>query len=219
MPARHTSHSIRIVCFDIGGVLVRHCRSWAEGCEAAGLPLRPGADAPDLVQKRRRLSHHFTCGEISEPEFFHQMAETTGRLYTPDEIERIHHAWLGDEYDGIAGILERLIAAEQVDTGILSNTNTLHWTRLMENGGGYVAPRLPRHRHASHLLGMAKPSEDIYHEFAARSGYRPGEILFFDDLPDNIAAAQAAGWQTVLIDHKGDPAAQVRAELEQRELL
>jgi glucose-1-phosphatase len=206
---------VRLVCFDIGGVLVQHCRSWVEGCEAAGLPVRHGEDCTQLVQRRRHLSHLLTCGEIREPEFFRFMSEATSGLYTADEIERIHHHWLGAEYEGIASVIQELQSTGRVDTGILSNTNTTHWERLLSDGPGseYTAPRLPRHKHASHVMGMAKPSPDIYREFAARAGYRGREILFFEDLPDNVEAAQMAGWQTVLIDHTGDTAAQVAAAL------
>ena len=38
-----------IVCFDIGGVLVRICRTWEEGCIAADVPLRPFEEKPDHV--------------------------------------------------------------------------------------------------------------------------------------------------------------------------
>ena len=31
---------IRLVCFDLGGVLVKICRSWSDGCRAAGLDVR-----------------------------------------------------------------------------------------------------------------------------------------------------------------------------------
>jgi glucose-1-phosphatase len=223
------ARSIRIVCFDIGGVLVRHCRSWLEGCASAGLPVRHGEDCAELMQRRRQLSHLLTIGEIIPAEFFRRMSETMGGIYSPEEVERIHRHWLGEEYEGIADVLRRLIAAGRVDTGILSNTNGPHWERLTQieekhNGDApgpapYAAPRLPRHRLASHLLGMAKPSPDIYREFCSRTGYAPHEVLFFEDLPDNVAAAQQAGWHTVLVDHTGNTAAQVRAALEEYRLI
>jgi glucose-1-phosphatase len=212
---------IRLVCFDIGGVLVQHCRSWVEGCEAAGVPVRHGTDCCELVQRRRHLSHLLTCGEIREPDFYREMAAATSGLYAPEEIERIHYHWLGREYEGIAEVVQHLIAADRVDTGILSNTSGTHWERLVSAAPecDYKAPQLPRHKHASHLLGMAKPSPDIYREFASRVGRKGPEILFFEDLSDNVEAAQMAGWQTVLIDHTGDTAAQVAGALRRRGLL
>ncbi len=32
--------SIQLVCFDVGGVVVRICHTWAEGCAAAGITPR-----------------------------------------------------------------------------------------------------------------------------------------------------------------------------------
>lgn len=217
---RALGEQLKIVCFDIGGVLVKHCRSWAEGCEAAGLDLRYGDDCAELVQRRRCLSHQMTCGRITEQQFFDLMAETTGGLYTPEEIERIHHCWLGEEYEGVAEVVERLVTGGRVDTGILSNTNALHWERLMKGAdGAYRSPSLPRHRHASHLLQLAKPSPDIYRVFSAQTGYRPDEVLFFEDLPDNVAAAREAGWHAVLVDHSGDTADQLGRVLEHYQLI
>jgi glucose-1-phosphatase len=219
--ATHREEPVGLVCFDVGGVLVQHCRSWAEGCEAAGLPVRHGADCSELIHRRRRLSHLLTCGEIPEPEFFRQMAEATSGLYSADEIRLIHHHWLGSEYHGIAQVVQQLVDHGRVETGILSNTSTSHWERLIADSPGaeYASPRLPRHKHASHLLGMAKPSPDIYREFASRVGIRPSEILFFEDLPDNVEAARMAGWQAVLVDHTGDTAAQVSQALRSRGLI
>ena len=48
----------------------------------------------------------------------------------------------------------------------------------------------------------------------------PGEdIVFFDDLEDNITAARAVGWDAVKIDHASETAPQIRAALEQRGVL
>ena len=57
-------NSVRCVCFDWGGVLLRICRSFAEGVRAAGLELRPGADAPEMAAKRHELAHQFQIGGL-----------------------------------------------------------------------------------------------------------------------------------------------------------
>jgi FMN phosphatase YigB (HAD superfamily) len=87
-----------------------------------------------------------------------------------------------------------------------------------DHAGRVIAPKFPtpskpKHIHASHLLGLAKPDAAIFHEFARRTGFAPASIIFFDDLADNVNAARAAGWQSHLIDHNADPAAQMRAHL------
>ncbi|MHA7876498.1 HAD family hydrolase [Roseivivax sp.] len=49
-------------------------------------------------------------------------------------------------------------------------------------------------------MGMAKPDAEIYAALEADSGVAPGGLLFTDDRAENIAAAEARGWQTHLFD-------------------
>ncbi|MRU15830.1 HAD family phosphatase [Roseovarius sp. A21] len=49
-------------------------------------------------------------------------------------------------------------------------------------------------------MGMIKPDAAIYAAVEADCGLSPDTLLFTDDRHDNIAAAQARGWQTHLFD-------------------
>ena len=53
-------------------------------------------------------------------------------------------------------------------------------------------------RYISGHLQMIKPDPEIYAALEEGSGYAPEGLLFADDLPQNIAAAAARGWQTHL---------------------
>lgn len=53
-------------------------------------------------------------------------------------------------------------------------------------------------RYISGHLQMIKPDPEIYAALEEGSGYAPKGLLFADDLPQNIAAAAARGWQTHL---------------------
>ncbi|MFN7314776.1 MAG: HAD-IA family hydrolase [Phycisphaerae bacterium] len=210
--------AIRCVCFDWGGVILRHCRGWAEACLASGVPLREGMDDPVRKQHRQELNHLFQIGRISEAEFFPQIAAATGGLYTEAEVRRLHHGWLLTEYAGVSDIIDAINAVGHVQTALLSNTNAAHWARHMDSPCGTIKADYPAiqritHRHASHLLGHAKPHGDIYRAFEDATGFGPGDILFFDDLPDNIAMARQLGWHAVLIDHTRETAPQLHAAL------
>ena len=210
---------IRFVCFDIGGVLVRHCRTWAEGIAAAGLELRSASDSPDMSRRRKALARRLTAGELEDAEFYRLMSETTRGLYSPEEIERIHHCWLGEEYRGVYGIVERLVRRHgEMRTGILSNTNAPHWKQLQDRGR-YPTPHLLMHRHASHLLRLCKPDPAVFAAFQRAVGVAPSEIMFLEDLPENIAAARAAGWDVAPIDFSQETAGQIARALEARGLL
>jgi len=208
---------VKLVCFDWGGVILRHCRSWPEGCAAANLTVRAGVDAPDYVLRRRALTQRFQRGDISPEAFFPALAAANDYLYSTEELVRIHDAWLLTEYEGIHDLLSALTQNPQVETALLSNTNHAHWVRHLPEDNGrqpdFPAAAILKHRHASHLMGLAKPDEAIYRAFEREVGHRGNQILFFDDLADNIAAAQRIGWRAVLIDHTGDTAAQVNLAL------
>jgi putative hydrolase of the HAD superfamily len=211
---------VKIVVFDLGGVVVRICRSWAEGCAAAGLEFRAQALASEEMKARRRaVSARHGRGELACADYYREMAATTGGLYTPDEVERIHHAWTREEYPGVFDLVAQIHSAG-LDTGVLSNTNHAHWLRLApaRAGGGerpeYRTPSAIRHLHASHLLGLHKPEPGIYRAFERITGFSGPSIVFFDDLPENVAAASAAGWRAIQVDHTGDTAAQMATHLQ-----
>jgi putative hydrolase of the HAD superfamily len=200
---------IRLVCFDLGGVIVRHCRSWAEACIAAGLPVHAVVESVEATARRKDLALRHTTGRIGGREFCALVSESVGGAYTPEEVARIHHAWLLGEYAGVGAVLGRLVRARSVRTGVLSNTNELHWDRM----GEFPSVGLLENRHASHLIGHAKPGEQIYREFERLTGVAGGEVLFLDDLEENIAAARGVGWTAARIDHTSETAPQIEAVL------
>lgn len=49
-------------------------------------------------------------------------------------------------------------------------------------------------------MGVIKPDAEIYRRVEEDCGVAPDRLLFTDDRPDNIAAAEARGWQGHLFD-------------------
>ena len=64
-----------------------------------------------------------------------------------------------------------------------------------ENG---LDPTLFKGEFLSYRLRVMKPSLDIYRAAEKGIGLPPGELLFIDDNPANVQAAQQAGWQARL---------------------
>lgn len=203
-----------LVCFDWGGVILRHCRSWEEACRVGGLEMRPAVMAPELLHLRRIATRAYQAGRIECDEFYDMLTHATGGLYTREECVRLHDAWLLDEYVGLGAVVDDL-HAHGVVTALLSNTNQSHWRRGFPATGpaDYPTAGKLRHPHASHLLGFAKPQEEIYRAFENAVGVRDESVLFFDDVEENLVTARGIGWQCVLVDHTGDTAKQVRGAL------
>ena len=226
--------SQKMVVFDLGGVLVRICRSWEEACAAAGETYYPAMREPDLLEARKAISRRHEIGELECDAFFPAMAASTRGMYNERQVRAIHGAWLLGEYDGVGALVDELHDSG-VRTGVLSNTNHAHWVQLMPvrwHGGrvpvsvhdltpaaGYPTLGKIHAPYASHLLGHAKPNVEIHRAFEAAMRVNPEQVLFFDDLADNVAGAKAAGWDVEQVDHTGDTAAQMRAALRQRGIL
>jgi putative hydrolase of the HAD superfamily len=201
----------RVVCFDLGGVVVRICRSFEEAALAANLPLRRVPDDERSRATRRDLIERHQRGVLSSQAFHRELARALDAVYSPDELALAHAAVLLGEYPGITETI-RSINGRGLHTACLSNTSDDHWRVLTE----MPALRSLHARHASHLWGLAKPDPSIYRRFESEVRASGDAILFFDDLEENVAAAMRLGWDAVQIDHTGDTAAQVRAALAAR---
>jgi len=218
---RDSDQEIKVVCFDLGGVIVRIHRTWADTCLAAGFEIRGNADQQVMTDRRRAITKLMATGEIEPDEWAARLSETLDGLYEPEEILAIHYHWLIEEYPSIGEVIE-MLNGNGFRTVCLSNTNALHWPRLVHvndddqaRHGEVEFPSilLLQEHYASHRLGFQKPDEEIYREFESRVGCTGSEILFFDDLPENVETAQRLDWRVGLIDPAGDPASQIRERL------
>ena len=205
---------VRLVCFDLGGVVVRLCRSWDEGCLAAGVEIRDRSRTPEQERRRREAVEAYQRGDLRSDDFFATVAETFNHAYTPAEVRRVHSAWILREYEGVGDLVRRIHAAG-VRTACLSNTNEGHWPWLLEQ----PAIAALGSRHASHELRLAKPDERIYRAFEERENARAEEILFFEDTPDNAEAARAGGWRAEVVDPARETAPQMTAALREHGVL
>ena len=203
---------IRLVCLDIGGVLVRICSGWAEACKIAKIDLEPDVYDAALFKRIVEASHRLEHGHIDEAAFDREVAELTG--FTPAQVGSAAEAWLVGVYDGAVELIDWLNARPGIQVGCLSNTTTRHW-RMMTTPAGPVYAGLDRLRHqfVSYRIGHMKPAAEIYRYVERATGLRPEEIVFFDDSPANVEGARACGWHGELIDPKADPPGQVRAAL------
>ncbi len=215
-----------IVCFDLGGVLLRICRSWPEACHAAGVQARNEPPHRAADDKRREISDRHGTGDISLEEWATAVSEALQAAYSPDELKRIHRAWLQEEYPGALDLIEDLHRSG-VATACLSNTNEAHWARLVHRQGArpldgppeYPAILRLKQHFASHLMRLAKPDPAIYERFEHLTGHAGKSVLFFDDTRDNVVAARARGWQAEWVDVREDPVAQMREYLREHGML
>ena len=199
--------AIRVVCFDIGGVLVHVATTWEEAMQSAGLTPSPkahgrldGFPAFDLFQE----------GQLSIEAYLDELSDYLD-IPVGDALLAHDHI-LMDPTAGTIEIVRELNAAGWT-TACLSNTNSPHWSELLrpERFPNIAALQL---KAASQELGYAKPDARIFRAFEELAGARPDEIIFFEDGPANIAGAQACGWNAIHIDPRASQQGQIRAALD-----
>lgn len=175
---------------------------------AAGVAFDPDSspDHPRSAAARNDLVHRLTTGALDADRFVGAITALTQGAATEADVRRIHERWITGEHDGVAALIDELNLAG-IRTSCLSNTDAVHWAWMERNSPAFRSIRI---RHASHLLGMAKPDPRIFARFAELVGAQPKDIVLFDDLQPNVDAAQAAGWSAYRIDHMGCTATQLR---------
>jgi FMN phosphatase YigB (HAD superfamily) len=188
----------RIVVFDLGHVVLPVAHHWQEAAGQAGIACRPGSDpldrCPGFLAYQR--------GDISAQKYLSLLAEFL-QLQSVEEAEKVHGGILQQEFDGMSHLLDELERVG-VATACLSNTNDLHWQRVLDATLYPCIARLGT-KLASHELRIEKPDPAIYHRANHLLQARPEQIIFFDDNAANIQSAEASGWTTLLIRHDVHP--------------
>ena len=188
----------RFLYFDMGNVLLffSHERQAEQVGRVAGVP---AADVFDLLYQgyRDQTGLHWSaeCGQVPPAELHARFCDTTGTH--PDrgafELASNEIFWLNT---AVAPLVAQLRIAG-CRLGVLSNTSEGHWQYCLAR---YRLLELFHVQALSFRIGAMKPDERIYAEATRLAGVQPAEIFFTDDRPDNVAAAQRAGWDAVLFE-------------------
>ncbi len=183
-----SDQNIKAVLFDLGGVLVQlnglpFCPEWFSSGDVATPKLHEWGISP-VVQD-------FETGNASAESFARFTIEEFSLNTNEESFVQEFTAWPGPLFDGVLPLIRQLKTTTRV--AIYSNTNGLHWPRLMEEMG---LDGLFDHYFASHLIGLAKPNPKGFLHVAKEMQLAPAEILFLDDNPSNIKSAAGLGFIT-----------------------
>jgi FMN phosphatase YigB (HAD superfamily) len=199
---------VKVVCFDVGGVLIRIAHRWAEAARQAGVPTTVDENA---IFTDAPFFDPYQSGAIEEEKYFQLLADYLG-LNEAALALKVHNHIMLEPYLGVDGLVQELNDAGFL-TACLSNTNERHWQDMTGSGRFPANERLGL-RMASHEVKLQKPDGAIFRLFETEAQAQGAEIVFFDDTAINIEAAKTLGWNAHLIDPKGDPVSQMRATLQ-----
>lgn len=91
------------------------------------------------------------------------------------------------------------LRSQKIPVGCLSNTENFFYPYFEK----YITP-LFDFQILSWQVGLRKPDLKIYHQVFKFVHALPSEIIFIDDKPQNIAAANQVGFQTILYRNPSD---------------
>lgn len=185
------------VVFDFGGVIsVSPLANWALYPHCAALGLSRAAVEAGWANYR----HLWDGGFISFEEMYRRTFADAGvpfrESYLDDLWEIDAVSWIRDLRPDTLALMRRL-RADGRKIGILTNMSPDFHERLF-------VPRAAAYREladAEVVSGherLYKPERPIYELMERRLGLPPARLLFFDDMPRNVAAARSYGWQAEL---------------------
>lgn len=172
----------------MGGVLVR--LSGVERLRAWTGPDRSDEEIWHLWLHSRSV-RAFESGQIGEAAFAGQLIAELDLRVGPDELLEEFVQWIPDLFPGAREMVEGVVAG--VHRATLSNSNALHWPRIMNEGDGMGLGRCFDSHFVSHLTGRIKPDPEAFEHAIEALGCRAPSIVFLDDNQINVDAALRLG--------------------------
>lgn len=200
-----------ILC-DLGNTLIRFDHQRAAGAALKFLLTHPGRLHNGIPNPQVLFQFVFTprpeglsrnilleIGEKDTDWLTEELHREMGIEFKVEEFERI---WNSIFTTAIPEMFEamRNVRKQGVTVAICSNTTRSHWEFLLRE---YPDLRdFEEERFLSYELGVTKTQPGFFEKIVEQSGLAPSELLFVDDLEENLAPAQTLGIQTILFDGK-----------------
>lgn len=183
------SESISVVMFDLGRVLMHI--DFNAFPNALGLTTE-AQRAPYRTAIAPLWKVHET-GKMSTEEFLDALFVIFEGIYSKSQILDAWDSIIVGDNDEIVPFVRRV--QERYRTTILSNTSPSHWKKVLR-----ISPLVRSFPDAftSFDIGAMKPDPAAYRHVAASLNIPTHEILFIDDLKENIDGAIACGMQGIV---------------------
>ena len=176
---------IEVILFDLGGVLV----------ELTGVPTmlewsRNRFEVDELWEAwlNSPSVRTFERGQSTPDQFARELISEMQLSVDPDEFIKAFTFWPKGLYPGVIGLLR--VLRDKFKLACLSNTNELHWPRLMNEMK--LADKFAHH-FASHQTGFLKPDRKTFEHVLQVLDCPAANILFFDDNELNVQTAKVVG--------------------------
>jgi len=186
----------QVLLFDVGGVLVQ-----LSGVKTMLEWMGETATSEEMWHMWLHSTpvREFERGRMGAAEFAAAVTTEFRLPVQPQEFLDSFTGWVTGLYPGTLEMLAQIPSSYQ--RAVLSNSNVLHWTRVIDDlrlGAAF------EHQFVSHLTGRIKPDADAFQGVVESLGCRPKDVLFLDDNILNIEAAKRFGMQAIRVQGIGE---------------
>ncbi|MDD8019426.1 MAG: HAD family phosphatase [Bacteroidota bacterium] len=180
---------ITVILFDLGRVLMH-------------IDFDAFPNALDLSSEDQRapyrtatakLTRVYETGKITTEEFLEALYVLFESRYSKEKILEAWNSIIVEDNLEIIPLVKKI--QQQYVTAILSNTCESHWQKVIK-----ISPltRSFHHTFTSFHLGAMKPERIVYETVCTALSVQPRNVLFIDDLQENVDGAISAGMKGIL---------------------
>ena len=179
----------KLILFDLGRVLADLCSPSTQ----MRLPISD--DEFWNIWLSLPVVQSFERGDVCPKEFLPRLARELGIDEDPDDFRQRFLDWHPRLYPSVEPLISLL--AGDCKLALLSNTNRLHWDLIRNQTSVFC------HFESLFLsfeIRFCKPEQGAFDIVLGSCGVSPSDILFLDDMEQNIAAASRLGMRAVQVN-------------------
>jgi len=192
------ANTVKLICFDLGGVVVRLKSGVAAElvaiCPAHRQATLSAALRDDFTHQQTSfsLNEEYQRGLLTTENYLTNMLQNFEGAISEAQLREKVLSIIAGEFEESVSLLPKL--AKNYRLACYSNTHDLHWQHMLERFSWMSHFELPL---ASHLTGIAKPHLDSFAALCNASKLGAEECLFVDDRMVNIEGAVKYGMRAV----------------------
>jgi FMN phosphatase YigB (HAD superfamily) len=187
----NSSSEIKVVLFDLGRVLMHiDFEAFPNGLGLFTKEQRAPYDAP--LKPFIRL---YEEGKMTTEEFLDGLYAIFDCRFPHEQLLEAFNGIIVEDNAAIIPFVEEI--KKKYHIAVLSNTCECHWKKV-EDISSILRMFPPENIFTSFGIGVMKPDRKIYEAVCASLHVRSEEILFIDDLPENVRGAVDAGMRGII---------------------
>lgn len=195
---------IHTIFTDLGGVLLTN--GWDREARKRAVEYFQ-LDQQEFEQRHKEVVEDFEIGILTLDSYMKHVVFYQTRGFTPGEFKNFLFS-CSQPIERMYLLLKKIKADHGCKIAALSNESAeLARFRIQ----AFDLPQFIDYFIVSGFVGFSKPDERIYKMAAAISGAEPSQIVYIDDRPQLVNAAERMGWKHAIL-HKTE--AETRALLE-----